>query len=65
MVPKGANIHYSVYAMHRLPQLYGEDAELFRPERWDINVKNAVDLRNIGYGYLPFNAGPRVCLGRK
>lgn len=65
MVRTGDGVGYSVYAMHRLKRLYGEDADSFRPERWDPDVENAVDLRNIGWGYLPFNAGPRLCLGRK
>jgi cytochrome P450 len=65
MIRKGSSIGYTPYVMHRLKKLYGEDADSFRPERWDPNVENDVDLKNIGYGYLPFNAGPRVCLGRK
>jgi cytochrome P450 len=51
--------------MHRRKELYGEDALLFRPERWDPDVENVVDLKNIGWGYLPFNGGPGICLGRK
>ncbi|KAL9071905.1 MAG: hypothetical protein Q9157_005289 [Trypethelium eluteriae] len=35
LVPKGTAVAYSVYAMHRRPDLYGMDAELFQPERWD------------------------------
>lgn len=64
-VKKGAAVGYAVYAMHRRKELYGSDAEVFRPERWDPNVNNEVDLKNIGWGYLPFNGGPRVCIGRK
>ncbi|KAL8895763.1 MAG: hypothetical protein Q9192_003459 [Flavoplaca navasiana] len=56
---------YSVYVMHRLKKLYGEDTDSFRPERWDPDVKNAVNLKNIGWGYLPFNGGPRICLGQE
>jgi cytochrome P450 len=65
MIRKGEAVGYSVYVMHRLKKLYGEDADSFRPERWDPDVDNAVDLKNIGWGYLPFNGGPRICLGRK
>lgn len=65
MIRKGEAVGYSVYVMHRLKKLYGADADSFRPERWDPDVKNAVDLKNIGWGYLPFNGGPRICLGRK
>ena len=65
LVKKGAAVGYCVYAMHRRKDLYGSDAEAFRPERWDLNEDNEVSLKNIGWGYLPFNGGPRVCLGRK
>jgi cytochrome P450 len=45
----------SHYLTHHLPDLYPEP-ERFRPERWrDINPTQ--------YEYLPFNAGPRICVG--
>ena len=56
---------YSVYSLHRRPDLHGMDAELFRPERWDEHMplyKNPTDAK---WGYLPFNGGPRICLGSK
>lgn len=65
MVRKGESVGYSVYVIHRRKELYGSDADMFRPERWDPNEDNEVNLKSIGYGYLPFNGGPRVCLGRK
>ena len=65
LVKKGEAVGYSPYVMHRLKALYGSDAEVFRPERWDPNEDNEVNLKNIGWGYLPFNGGPRICLGRK
>ena len=34
-VKKGQNINYTVYAMHRRKDIYGEDAEEFKPERWE------------------------------
>ena len=46
--------------MQRREDLYGPDALEFRPERWDDP-----QLDKIGWGYLPFNGGPRVCLGSK
>lgn len=49
--------------MHRRKDLYGPDAHEFRPERWDSNVTE-YNLNNIGWGYLPFNGGPRTCLGQ-
>ena len=64
MVRKGDAVAYAAYAMHRRKSLYGEDADSFRPERWDPDENNAVNLKKIGWGYLPFNGGPRICLGR-
>jgi cytochrome P450 len=51
-------IAYSVYAMQRRTDLWAKDALSFRPERWEQNAKR-------GWEYLPFNGGPRICLGRK
>lgn len=51
--------------MHRRKDLYGDDAEDFRPERWDsedFSLKN--HTVHTSWGYLPFNGGPRVCLGQ-
>jgi cytochrome P450 len=46
--------------MHRRPDIYGPDADSFRPERWEHNA-----LKDVKWGYLPFNGGPRVCLGQE
>ena len=64
-IPKGSTVAYSVYAMHRRPDLYGLDAELFRPERWDEDMPMHHNKTNAAWGYLPFNGGPRICLGSK
>jgi hypothetical protein len=61
--PKGTSVAYSVYTMHRRPDLYGMDAELFRPERWDEDMPLNQNETNAKWGYLPFNGGPRICLG--
>lgn len=58
-VPVGTQVGYAVYAMHRLESVYGEDAAKFRPERWESK-----ELRP-GWAYLPFNGGPRICLGQQ
>jgi cytochrome P450 len=56
-VAKGQLIVYGVFSLHRRKDLYGEDADEYRPERWD-------GLR-VSYEYLPFSAGPRVCIGKQ
>ncbi|KAH8684611.1 putative cytochrome P450 alkane hydroxylase [Tricladium varicosporioides] len=60
MIPKGAIAAYSVFSMHRRTDIYGPDAETFRPERWAPEE----GLRP-GWGYLPFNGGPRICIGQQ
>ena len=34
-VKKGEVVATSVFSMHRRKDIFGEDAEVFRPERWD------------------------------
>jgi cytochrome P450 len=63
-VRKDEAVSYCVYAMQRRKDLYGEDANDFRPDRWDPDVADGPDLTHINWGYLPFNGGPRICLGR-
>ena len=56
-IAKGTVVGYSAWSMHRRQDYYGEDADEFRPERWE-------SLRP-GWEYLPFNGGPRICLGQQ
>lgn len=62
-IPKGANVMYHVYTLHRNPDFWGADADVFRPERW--SEPNAGRLVNHQWTYLPFNGGPRICLGQQ
>jgi cytochrome P450 len=56
LVPAGSIVGWHCYSMHRRTDIFGDDANDFRPERW-------TNLRP-GWAYVPFNGGPRVCLGR-
>ena len=65
LIRKGQNVAYLVYGMHRRKDLFGEDAESFRPERWENpGLPLYADKSKSAWGYLPFNGGPRVCLGQ-
>lgn len=33
-VPKGGLVSWNLWALHRRKDYFGEDAEVFRPERW-------------------------------
>lgn len=57
-VRKGDIISNSFYALHRRKDLFGEDAESFKPERWET-------LRPIAWSYMTFGGGPRHCPGQQ
>ncbi|KAL3159252.1 hypothetical protein ABBQ32_011220 [Trebouxia sp. C0010 RCD-2024] len=61
-VPKGTPVQIGVYAMHH-DERWWQDAEQFKPERW-LGDKTGGD-RSGGLAYLPFGAGPRMCIGIK
>lgn len=52
---RGTPVVFSQFITHRMPELYTE-ADRFRPERWESIAPSP-------YAYLPFAAGPRMCLG--
>ena len=56
-IRKGQQVDYSVYVMHRRKDIWGPDADEFKPERFDG--------RRSGWEYLPFNGGPRICIGQQ
>ncbi|KAJ5172505.1 hypothetical protein N7492_005098 [Penicillium capsulatum] len=56
-VRKGQSVMYSVHVMHRRKDIWGPDADEFKPERW-VN-------RKPGWEYVPFNGGPRICIGQQ
>ncbi|KAI4356832.1 hypothetical protein L6164_000819 [Bauhinia variegata] len=62
MVKKGDLINYMAYAMGRMPYVWGDDAEEFRPERWLIN---GVFQPQSPFKFVAFHAGPRICLGKE
>jgi len=56
-VRKGQLVNFIVYQIHRRKDIWGEDADEFRPERWDG--------RKIDWSFVPFSGGPRICLGQQ
>lgn len=61
---KDTVVHWSTFALHRRKDLYGDDAEEFRPERWLDGPNGEKGLR-VSWEYIPFNGGPRVCIGQQ
>lgn len=58
-VPKGLEVVYSSFIIQRRKDLWGEDSEEWKPERWEGQKINSQT------GYIPFGLGPRMCIGRK
>jgi cytochrome P450 len=58
-VPPGTTIYVSPWVLHRDAR-YFDSPEQFRPERW-LNGSAARLPRG---AYLPFGAGPRLCIGQ-
>ncbi|KAK0635775.1 cytochrome P450 [Bombardia bombarda] len=61
LVPRGTVVSCSTFALQRRRDIYGDDADEFRPERWEAMER----LRTRPHWeFLPFSAGPRVCMGQ-
>jgi cytochrome P450 len=55
LVPKGSYVAWHLYSMQRRSDLFGVDADVFRPERWlEPGFRP-------GWAFVPFSGGPRVC----
>lgn len=58
-IPRGSFVTISSWVLHR-HKLYWENPDQFDPERFVPPRADKIER----YAYLPFGAGPRVCLGK-
>ncbi|OJA07921.1 hypothetical protein AZE42_03680 [Rhizopogon vesiculosus] len=63
-IPPNTRALYSVFLMHRRPDLWGPDAHEFDPDRF-LDERLHKYLTPNPFIFLPFNAGPRICLGQQ
>ncbi|KAE8700294.1 CYP714A1 protein [Hibiscus syriacus] len=61
LVPKGVCIWTVIPTLHRDPDIWGPDANEFKPERFINGVSKACKSPQ---GYIPFGLGTRLCLGK-
>lgn len=62
-VPGGTDIGIPYYAMARLPQIWGEDCNDFKPERF-LDPATGKIAQLSPFKFNTFHAGPRMCIGR-
>ncbi|KAA8900649.1 cytochrome P450 [Sphaerosporella brunnea] len=61
-VPEGTHLSATPWVTHRTKSMYGEDAEMFRPERW-LEASPETLLQWNKYDFQ-FGYGARVCPGK-
>lgn len=59
-IEKGVNVIPSVFSIHRDKTIWGQDANLFKPERFEM-----LDVAQLNSAmFMPFGLGPRNCIGK-
>ncbi|KPA39138.1 aat family amino acid transporter [Fusarium langsethiae] len=59
-IPKGTTVQIVPATIQLNPQVWGSDADIFRPERWEDMDSNA----SSPYAMETFSNGPRMCPGK-
>ena len=56
--PAGSVVSVPAYTVHHSTEIWGADADEFRPERWEKVTERQKAA------FIPFSYGPRSCVGR-
>ncbi|CCO30019.1 Cytochrome P450 3A6 [Rhizoctonia solani AG-1 IB] len=67
-VKKGTIVYISIKEANRSKETWGEDADVFRPERWLEKLPESISEAKTSGVYssmMTFSAGPRACIGFK
>ncbi|OVA04880.1 Cytochrome P450 [Macleaya cordata] len=60
ILPPNTEVIIPTLAPHHDLEIWGEDVQLFKPERFSDGVMKATNNKP---GFLPFGSGPRICVG--
>ncbi|XP_022727331.1 cytochrome P450 CYP749A22-like [Durio zibethinus] len=61
IIPVNMVVIIPIIALHHDPQLWGDDAHLFKPERFAEGIAKATKYN--AAAFIPFSLGPRSCVG--
>lgn len=62
MLPEGTIVGMNAWVVHRDPNMFGPDADTWRPERWLEG--DEAHIKKMEAALLTFGAGHRICLGK-
>ncbi|CAG7921611.1 unnamed protein product [Penicillium olsonii] len=60
--PEGVNVGINSWVSHYDREIYGQDADVFKPERWLESSKEQLNVME--QSFMPFGAGSRTCIGK-
>ena len=60
-IPDGTEVSANPFVLHRDKTIFGEDAEVFNPDRW---LGDANQVRTMEKYFFVFGYGSRKCIGR-
>lgn len=61
-IPGGVTVGCNAWVIHRRPEIFGEDVDVYRPERW-LHA-SPEQLKSMNATMFQFGAGARTCIGK-
>ncbi|KAJ4787718.1 Cytochrome P450 [Rhynchospora pubera] len=62
--PAGVLLSMPIFFIHRDKDLWGDDADEFKPERFSEGISKAAKKKDRSAAFFPFGWGPRFCIGQ-
>lgn len=68
-IPGGTTVGCSAWIIHRRPEVFGEDVDIYRPDRWLVDQTKDVErererIKEMNATMFHFGMGPRTCIGK-